>query len=131
MKTASILSTLLLLFLMPLAAFQGSHETHILWHQPTEDELKAVIPARAPIISERIETEARTASGVTDSKGHIVAGVLLIHRRLLGQRQVLLLPAHPDSVEDRRQDPSNRQLFDRLDAKRKRTLRHSFGRRNR
>lgn len=48
------------------------------WRQSTEDELKGIIPARAPVISERIETEFRTASGITDGKGHIVAGVLLI-----------------------------------------------------
>jgi len=42
------------------------------------EELKALIPARAPVISERIETELRTASGITDGKGHSVFGVVLI-----------------------------------------------------
>ena len=37
-----------------------------------------MIPARAPVISERIETEFRTASGITDGKGHAIAGVVLI-----------------------------------------------------
>ncbi len=37
-----------------------------------------MIPARAPVISERIETEFRTASGITDGKGHSIAGVVLI-----------------------------------------------------
>jgi hypothetical protein len=41
-------------------------------------ELRALIPARAPVISERIETEFRTASGITDGKGHSIAGVVLI-----------------------------------------------------
>ena len=40
--------------------------------------LCALIPARAPVISERIETEFRTASGITDGKGHSIAGVVLI-----------------------------------------------------
>ena len=44
----------------------------------TDSELKAVIPARAPVVQERIETELRTASGITDGKGKYVAGVVLI-----------------------------------------------------
>lgn len=42
------------------------------------EELKAVIPARAPVVAERIETEMRTASGVIDTHGHAIAGVVLI-----------------------------------------------------
>ena len=37
-----------------------------------------MIPARAPVISERIETEFRTASGITDGNGHFIAGVVMI-----------------------------------------------------
>ncbi len=37
-----------------------------------------MIPARAPVGNERIETEFRTASGITDGKGKYVAGVVLI-----------------------------------------------------
>jgi hypothetical protein len=48
------------------------------WHSASEEELKSLIPARAPVISERIETEFRTASGITDGKGHTIAGVVLI-----------------------------------------------------
>lgn len=48
------------------------------WRAATEAELKAVIPARARVETERIETEFRTASGITDGKGHFVAGVVLI-----------------------------------------------------
>jgi len=48
------------------------------WHSASPEELKALIPARAPVISERIETEFRTASGITDGKGHGIAGVVLI-----------------------------------------------------
>jgi hypothetical protein len=48
------------------------------WHAASEKELRSLIPARAPVISERIETEFRTASGITDGKGHSVAGVVLI-----------------------------------------------------
>jgi len=48
------------------------------WRAATSDELKSVIPARAPVISERIETEFRTASGITDGSGHFIAGVVMI-----------------------------------------------------
>ena len=68
----------IILLLSPITLTGQQHESRTTWHQSTEDELKAVIPTRAPVISERIETEDRTASGVTDNKGHIVAGVLLI-----------------------------------------------------
>ena len=48
------------------------------WRSATNAELSAIIPARAPVIQERIETELRTASGITDGKGKYVAGVVLI-----------------------------------------------------
>jgi hypothetical protein len=48
------------------------------WHSANEAELRALIPARAPVIAERIETEFRTASGITDGQGHAIAGVVLI-----------------------------------------------------
>jgi hypothetical protein len=48
------------------------------WRTATEAELKTIIPARAQVEKERIETEFRTASGITDGKGHFVAGVVLI-----------------------------------------------------
>jgi hypothetical protein len=48
------------------------------WRSATDTELKALIPARAQVIQERIETELRTASGITDGKGKYVASVVLI-----------------------------------------------------
>jgi hypothetical protein len=48
------------------------------WRQATESELKSLIPARAPVEKERIETEFRTASGITNGKGKFIAGVVLI-----------------------------------------------------
>jgi hypothetical protein len=58
------------------AAARGDHKAA--WRAATQDELRDVIPARAPVEKERIETEFRTASGVTDAKGKYVAGVVLI-----------------------------------------------------
>jgi hypothetical protein len=48
------------------------------WRTATDAELKAVIPARAPVVTERIETEMRSASGITNGKGKTIAGVVLI-----------------------------------------------------
>ena len=48
------------------------------WRQATDAELKSVIPARAPVVTERIETEMRSASGITNGKGKYIAGVVLI-----------------------------------------------------
>lgn len=48
------------------------------WRTATAQELKKLIPARAPVIKENIETEFRTASGVTDGRGHFIAGVVMI-----------------------------------------------------
>jgi hypothetical protein len=48
------------------------------WRSATESELRTITPARARVVNERIETEFRTASAITDGSGHYVAGVLLI-----------------------------------------------------
>lgn len=48
------------------------------WRVATEKELAGIVPERAQVVAERIETELRTASGVTDGKGRYVAGVVLI-----------------------------------------------------
>jgi hypothetical protein len=48
------------------------------WRSATTEELKAVLPLRAPVERERIETEMRTASGIVNSHGKVVAGVVLI-----------------------------------------------------
>ena len=48
------------------------------WRTATEPELRKLIPARAPVVKENIETEFRTASGVTDGRGKFIAGVVMI-----------------------------------------------------
>ncbi len=48
------------------------------WRQATAAELAAVLPSRAPVESEHIETEMRTASGIVDAHGRFIAGVVLI-----------------------------------------------------
>jgi hypothetical protein len=48
------------------------------WRQATSPELESVLPARALVGPEHIETEMRTASGIVDSHGRFIAGVVLI-----------------------------------------------------
>ena len=48
------------------------------WRSATTEELNAVLPLRAPVEKERIETEMRTASGIVNSHGKVIAGVVLI-----------------------------------------------------
>jgi hypothetical protein len=48
------------------------------WRAASEAELRKIIPARAPVVKENIETEFRTASGVTDGRGNFIAGVVMI-----------------------------------------------------
>jgi hypothetical protein len=48
------------------------------WRQATDAELASLLPTRAPVEKERIETEMRTASGIVNAKGHFIAGVVLI-----------------------------------------------------
>ncbi len=48
------------------------------WHQASDAELRSVIPARAPVVQERIETEMRSASGLSNGHGKYIAGVVLI-----------------------------------------------------
>jgi hypothetical protein len=57
-----------------LCAAQGSKG----WRAATANELNSLLPARAPVQQERIETEMRTASGITDGHGKFIAGVVLI-----------------------------------------------------
>jgi len=74
MKNLAKLSILICtLFIAATVAAKGP-----MWRQATQAELTAVLPSRAPVISEHIETEMRTASGIVDSQGHYIAGVVLI-----------------------------------------------------
>jgi hypothetical protein len=53
-------------------------QTKSTWRAATPAELAAALPARAPVEKERIETEIRTASGIINAHGKLVAGVVLI-----------------------------------------------------
>jgi hypothetical protein len=70
------LSFVLLLSILVLPSLGAQSKTA--WRSATTEELKAVLPLRAPVEKERIETEMRTASGIVNSHGKAIAGVVLI-----------------------------------------------------
>jgi hypothetical protein len=71
-KSAMLCGVFLLLAALPAPAQKSS------WRQATAAELQSVLPSRAPVESEHIETEMRTASGIVDERGRFIAGVVLI-----------------------------------------------------
>ena len=71
------LSCILFLSLL-VAPSVGSTQAKSGWRSAAPEELKAVLPLRAPVEKERIETEMRTASGIINSHGKVIAGVVLI-----------------------------------------------------
>ncbi|MGD0547496.1 MAG: hypothetical protein ABR991_06660 [Terracidiphilus sp.] len=48
------------------------------WRQASDAELASLLPARAQVEKEHIETEMRTASGIVNNQGRYVAGVVLL-----------------------------------------------------
>ena len=72
---AGVLASLLLSVLLP-AAMQAQKKAE--WHTATAAELSAVLPLRAPVVKERIETEMSSATGVMDGRGRAIAAVVLI-----------------------------------------------------
>ena len=48
------------------------------WRQATETELASVLPSRAQVENEHVETEMRTASGIVNGRGRYIAGVVLL-----------------------------------------------------
>src|SRR5215475_7889536 len=74
MLTNLLLSSLLIYS----SSFATTHFVPARWRTATDPELRKLIPGRAPVIKENIETEFRTASGVTDGRGKFIAGVVII-----------------------------------------------------
>lgn len=68
-----IIAELILLLLFPLAQAQRTA-----WRQASDAELASLLPARASVEKEHIETEMPTASGIVNGRGQFIAGVVLI-----------------------------------------------------
>lgn len=69
----TIIAALFFLLMFPVSQAENGA-----WRQATDAELASLLPARAPVQKEHIETEMRTASGIVNSHGHYIAGVVLI-----------------------------------------------------
>jgi hypothetical protein len=76
MKKIPTLLLIQLIFMFSALVFASARDAS--WRQATDKELKEILPTRAPVEKERIETEFRTASGVTDGHGKFIAGILMI-----------------------------------------------------
>lgn len=72
----ALVSGIIAVLLLAVAPLANAEKP--VWRQATDAELAAQLPARAPVEKEHIETEMRTATGITDGKGHFIAGVVLI-----------------------------------------------------
>jgi hypothetical protein len=72
MRNAIVVAALLLLMIPTAKAEKAA------WRQATDAELASLLPARAQVQTEHIETEMRTASGIVNSHGRYIAGVVLI-----------------------------------------------------
>lgn len=71
-KSAVLGAVVLTLLSVPARAQKST------WRQATDAELQSVLPSRAQVENEHIETEMRTASGIVNSRGQFIAGVVLL-----------------------------------------------------
>ena len=71
----ALVLTLLTVFVAPTSFALAASVT---WRQATKSELQTYLPARAPVVKERIETEMPAASGIISSKDQFIGGVVLI-----------------------------------------------------
>jgi hypothetical protein len=78
MKYSTLMKAALLASVLLTAGAGHAAVSRARWRTATADELRRVVPARAPVLKENIETEFRTASGVTDGRGRFIAGVVMI-----------------------------------------------------
>jgi len=62
--------------LLPICTLLQAQKTA--WRQASDAELASLLPARAQVEREHIETEMRTASGIVNGRGRYVAGVVLL-----------------------------------------------------
>ncbi|MCU1225494.1 MAG: hypothetical protein JWQ42_3587 [Edaphobacter sp.] len=104
MKSLVLFLLVSLAVLPNLGAQSKSH-----WRSATATELETALPARAPVEKERIETEKRTASGIINTQGKIIAGVVLITAGYSadGKYSHYLLVQAPITVGDIALSPGN------------------------
>ena len=106
MKPLSLIAILALTFALPITVVAQSHSA---WRAATPDELARALPSRAPVEKERIETELRTASGIINSQGKLIAGIVLITAGYSadGKYSHYLLVQSPITIGDVALSPGN------------------------
>lgn len=75
---AGDLGKIILIALLILVVRPASYAQKGTWRQASDAELASLLPARAPVEKEHIETEMRTASGIVNAHGRYIAGVVLL-----------------------------------------------------
>ena len=79
MRRKLVIPALVLPLLIACAAPASfARTTRTTWRQATKSELQTYLPARAPVVKERIETEMPAASGIINNRDQFVGGVVLI-----------------------------------------------------
>ena len=77
-NTHSMTRIVLLTLVLSALPLHSMAQTSSAWRAATPAELEGFLPARAPVDKERIETEMRTASGIINDRGQLIASVVLI-----------------------------------------------------
>lgn len=97
-----------LTYLIALTSLTTAYGAEV-WRSATASELREIIPARAQVQTERIETESRTASGITDGSGKFIAGVVLITAGYAaeGKYSNFVVVQTPIRIEDLSLQPGN------------------------
>src|SRR5579875_567623 len=70
--------TLIILLTLACCLAGTPAQTKSGWRAATPEELAGFLPARAPVDKERIESEIRTATGIINDRGQMIAAVVLI-----------------------------------------------------
>lgn len=78
MRGALLVLSMIFSFATPQPATPQAAAPKDAWRIATAEELLAMLPARAHVVNERIETESRTATGIINQRGQMVAAIVLI-----------------------------------------------------
>jgi hypothetical protein len=98
------LSRLLVLLVFASACASAQPRQHTAaWRAATTQELGSLLPARAPVVHERIETETSSNTGITDDHGHFIAATVLITAGYAahGKYSHFLMTQVPLTLDDR------------------------------
>ena len=78
MHRTTISGKIILIAFLLTVTMPGMYAQKGTWRQATDTELASLLPARAPVEKEHIETEMRTASGIVNAHNRYIAGVVLL-----------------------------------------------------